>query len=84
MNKSTYPQQRSLRVTAFAAAAAFVAVGLLSAVAVSFQRGGAPYEQLAAAERACIHVTYVSEREACMNAWVASRRAATVASEQER
>lgn len=80
MTKSTYPQQRSLRVTIFAAGAAFVAVGLLSAVVVSFQRSGAPFEQLVAAERACSHYTYVSEREACMNNWVASHRTATVAS----
>ncbi|MFO1305869.1 MAG: hypothetical protein U1F54_19265 [Burkholderiales bacterium] len=80
MSKSTYPQQRSLRVTIFAAAGAFVAVGLLSTVAISFQRSGAPFEQLAAAERACSRHTYVSEREACMNEWLASRHAATVAS----
>lgn len=80
MTKSTYPQQRSVRVTIFAAAAAFVAVGLLSALVVSFQRSGAPFEQLVAAERACNHYAYVSEREACMNSWVAAQRAATVAS----
>ena len=80
MNKSTYPQQRSLTVTIAAAGAAFVAVGLLSAVAVSFQRDGAPFERVAAAERACKHYEYVSERESCMNAWLATTRTATIAS----
>ena len=80
MNKSTYLQTRSLSVTIFAAASAFVAVGLLSAVAVSFQRSGAPLEQVAAAERACNHYEYVSEREACMHARLANARNATVAS----
>ena len=80
MNKSTYPQTRSLTVPIVAAAAAFVAVGLLSAVAVSFQRSGAPFEQVAAAERACKHYRYVSERETCMNACLANARNATMAS----
>ena len=79
MNQSTYPQRRSVSAAIVAAVAAFVAVGLLSTVAVSFQRGGAPLEQLVAAERACQQYTYVSEREGCMTAWVAAR-AARVAS----
>src|SRR5215212_2613068 len=74
MNKSTYPQSRPLGVTIFAAVSAFVAVGLLSAVAVSFQSSGAPFEKVVAAESACKQYVYVSDRETCMNAWLASMR----------
>ena len=49
--KRTLPQLSSLSTAVVAALAAFIAIGLLSAVAWLFQREGAPMEQLAAAER---------------------------------
>ncbi|MBK9702559.1 MAG: hypothetical protein IPO75_03325 [Betaproteobacteria bacterium] len=78
--KRTVPQLSSLSTAVVAALAAFIAFGLLSAVAWLFQRDGAPMEQLAAAERACTQRAYVSEREACMNEWLAASRASSVAS----
>jgi hypothetical protein len=76
----TLPQLSSFSTAVVAALAAFIAIGLLSAVAWVFQREGAPMEQLAAAERACKQRAYVSERETCMNEWLAASRASSVAS----
>ncbi len=69
----TFARPSSLAITVAAALATFIAVGLLTGIAVSFQRDGAPMEQLAAAERACTQHIYVSEREACMREWLAAR-----------
>jgi hypothetical protein len=75
--KPTLTQPSSLTTTVFAALAAFIAVGLLSAIAFLFQREGAPMEQVAAAERGCAQHAYVSEREACMRERIARERAHT-------
>lgn len=77
--KPTLPHASSLTTAGIATLSAFVAIGLLSAVVVLFQRQGAPMEQLAAAERACIQHAYVSEREACMREWLAAARSLSVA-----
>jgi hypothetical protein len=77
--KPSLPHSSSLSTMIVAAIAAFVAVGLLSAVVLLFQRAGAPYEQLVAAERACAQYAYVSERQACVNQWIAAARASKVA-----
>ena len=74
MNASpTFARPSSLAIIVAAALATFIAVGLLTGIAVSFQRDGAPMEQLAAAERACTRHVYVSERGACMREWLAAR-----------
>jgi hypothetical protein len=78
--KPTFPRPSSLSTTVAAALATFIAIGLLTAVAFLFQRDGAPMEKLAAAERACTQLVYVSEREACMREWLAAARASNVAS----
>ena len=77
--KPALPQPSSLTTTVVAALAAFIAVGLLSAIAFLFQREGAPMEQVAAAERSCAQLAYVTEREACMREWLAAVRVRTVA-----
>jgi hypothetical protein len=51
---------------AVAALSALIGVGLLSAVAASFQRDGAPLHRVAIAERACSGYAYASERDACV------------------
>lgn len=61
----------SIMTVAAAALAAFIAVGMLSAVVSLFQSRGAPMERLTAAERACVSHAYQSEREACMKQWLA-------------
>jgi hypothetical protein len=70
-------QPRALRPTETLTAATMatvVALGLLWGVVSLFQSRGAPYEELAAAERACAQHIYVSDREACMAQWVSEQR----------
>jgi hypothetical protein len=62
----------STLTVAAAALATVIALGILWGVVSLFQSRGAPMERLAAAERACAHYTYVSERQACMNEWLAA------------
>ena len=80
--KPTFPQPSSLSTTVIAAAAAFIAVGILSSVAFLFQRDGAPMERLVAAEHACRQHAYVSEREVCMREWLVVAQSSRVASKQ--
>ena len=77
--KPTFPRSAALSITVTAALAAFIAISLLSGVAFLFGRDGAPMQQLAAAERACIQHVYVSEREACMRDWLIAAHAFSVA-----
>lgn len=78
--KPTFARPSSLSTTVAAALATFVALGLLTSVALLFQRDGTPLERFAAAERACTRYVYVSERQACMRQWLAIARASNVAS----
>ncbi len=68
---------------ALTVAAAFLAtvigLGILSGFATLFQSRGAPMERLGAAERACAQHIYLSERQACMNEWLAASEPANVA-----
>jgi hypothetical protein len=63
-----------------AALSALIAIVLLSAVAGLFLRYGAPYEQVAIAERACASHAFVSEREACARALLGRANVSRVAS----
>jgi hypothetical protein len=63
-----------------AALSALIAIGLLSAVTGVFQRDGAPFEQVVAAERACTNHEFASEREACVRLFLAASRVRNVAS----
>lgn len=65
----------SLTVIA-AALATVIALGILSTVVMLFQSRGAPMEQLAAAERACVRNAYQSERAACINERLVAERIA--------
>ena len=64
---------------ATAALATVIAIGILWGVVTLFQSRGAPMERLAAAERACAHNIYLSERQACMNEWLAASQSVIVA-----
>jgi len=75
----TFTTRGSISTFAAAALATVIAVGILSAVATMFQRDGKPLERLAAAERACTQYSYLSERQACMNEWLAASHPGTVA-----
>jgi hypothetical protein len=78
--KPAFPRPSPLSTTVAAALAASIAIGLLTAVTLLFQRDGAPLAQVAAAERACLKQVYVSERDICMRQWLAATRAQNVAS----
>ncbi len=77
--KPTFARPSSLSITIAAALATFIAIGLLTAVAFLFEHDGTPLQQVATAERACMHHVYVSEREACMGEWLAAARGQNVA-----
>ena len=81
MNAKTTLARRHVGATIVAAAlSAFVAIGLLTAVAEVFQHDGVPLEQVAIAERACADHAFVSQREACMRTFLAALRGRSVAS----
>jgi hypothetical protein len=71
--KPQLPGNSPISITVIAALAVVVAAGLLTAVTVMFQNAGTPYAQVVAAERACADRAYVSEREHCMQEWLAAR-----------
>jgi len=56
-----------------------IVLALLGGVTESFQRDGAPFEHLVAAEHACANCAYVSEREACVRAYLATARLTVLA-----
>ena len=75
-------QLRALRPThtlTAATAATVISLALLWGVVTLFQSRGAPLEELAAAERACASQVYVSDREDCMNQWIAKNQRTRVA-----
>jgi len=55
-----------------AALSILIAIGLLTAVTGSFQRDGAPFEQVVIAEHACASKVFVSERETCVRSQLAT------------
>ena len=76
----TFPRSSSFSIILAATLATCIAIGFLTAVAFLFQRDGAPFEQLVAAERACAQYVYVSDREVCMREWLVTAHASNVAS----
>jgi hypothetical protein len=79
--KPTLSPPSSFSIAVAAMLATLTALGLLTAVALLFQHDGAPMQQLVAAERACFQRVYVSEREACIQEWLAAARTSKVAGE---
>jgi hypothetical protein len=71
--------QKPIFIVGAAAFAAVIALSILWAVVALFQSRGAPMERLAAAERACTHHAYQSEREACMQRWLDDTQATRLA-----
>jgi len=72
---------RPLVVTTVAAAvlSTVIAIGLLTAVTGLFQRDGAPFGQVVAAEHACANHAFISEREACVRSYLAASRVQSIA-----
>lgn len=80
MNRTrTFAAQSPIAAVAAAVLASVISLGMLSAVAYMFQRDGKPLQRLAAAERVCAHYVYHSERQACMNDWLAASQPGHVA-----
>lgn len=75
----TVTAKEAISTFATAALASFIAMGILSGVAFLFLREGKPFQRLAAAERACAHYSYLSERKVCMDAWLAAAQSGAVA-----
>ena len=71
----------STLTVATAALATVIALGILWGVTALFQSRGVPMERLVAAEHACARHIYLSERQACMNEWLAASQPRTVALE---
>jgi hypothetical protein len=69
----------STLTVATAALAAVIALGILWGIVTLFQSRGAPMQRLVAAEHACAQYIYLSERQACMNEWLAASQPANVA-----
>jgi hypothetical protein len=78
-DKPTLERPRADIIAVAATLSTMIAIGILSAVVLLFQKDGAPMERLAVAERACAGHAYVSEREACMREWLAATQAGVVA-----
>jgi hypothetical protein len=70
--KPELPRRHVAVTVASAALAALIGIGVLGGVTGLFQRDGLPFEQLVAAEQACADRAYLSERDACVRAWVAA------------
>jgi hypothetical protein len=80
MNAKTNLAHPHPLITAIAATlSTVIAIGILAAVVGLLQSRGTPMAQLAAAERACAGLAYVSEREACTREWLAASRSNRVA-----
>ena len=76
--KLNVDQSRPRQIVA-AALAVVVALGLLWSVTKLFQSRGEPFAQVAAAERACSHYAYHSERQTCVKRWIAWNNTTSVA-----
>lgn len=76
---TVYAARNPVSTFAAAALATLIAVSLLASVAHLFQRDGKPLARLAAAERACAHYPYQSERQVCMNQRLAAAQSSTAA-----
>ena len=69
----------SLQTVCAAGAAGAIALCILWLVVVGFQSRGKPMQRVVAAERACAQHVYKSDRDACMQQWLAEHRVTSVA-----
>ena len=65
--KLNFASGSSIQTVVAAATATVIAFAILWTVVFLFQRDGEPLQRVAAAERACAHHHYLSDRRACMN-----------------
>ena len=69
----------STLTVATAALASVIALAILWGIVTLFQSRGVPMERLVAAEHACAQHVYLSERQVCMNEWLAASQPRIVA-----
>ena len=77
----TLPRRHPLKSAIAAVLSVVISLALLASVTELFQRDGAPFEQVVAAEHACANYSYVSEREACVRVHLATARLTLLAHE---
>jgi hypothetical protein len=75
MRTFAFARPSSLSRLVVAAVATFIALAVTGAVVQGLRQHGEPLQHLAAAERACTGERFVSEREACVRAWLMAHRA---------
>jgi hypothetical protein len=78
--KNTFARPHVVTTILTAAAASAIAIGLLTAVTGLFEHDGTPFERVVAAEKACSGHAFVSEREACVQSFLATSRVRNIAS----
>jgi hypothetical protein len=78
--KPTLARPHVVTTIVAAALSTLIAIGLLSAISGLFQRDGSPFEQVVIAEHACANYAFVSERETCVQLYLAASRVQNVAS----
>ena len=78
--KPALPRRSAAAIAVSMMLAATIGTGILAAIAGLFQDDGAPFERVVIAERACSDRAFVSERERCVDAYLAAARHRTVAS----
>ena len=71
---------RVVRTIIAAGLAVLITTSLFAAITSMFQREGAPFEQVVAAERACANYAFISERETCVRLDLAASRVHNIAS----
>ena len=76
---SNPPAVRPAQRIAATAIATAITLSIFGGIATLFQSRGTPLGYVVAAERACAHETYQSDRQACMNNWMTARQQRTVA-----
>ena len=65
-----YPTPLSIESVIAAAIAAIIFIGLLWGLVELSQSRGESAQRLTGAERACAHLSYPKEREACIKQWL--------------
>jgi len=73
------PRRRPVTSAVAAVLSAVITLALLGGITELFQRDGAPFEQVVAAEHACANYAYVSQREACVRVHLATARLTVLA-----
>jgi hypothetical protein len=69
-----------MTIIAAGALSVLITMGIIAGVVGLFLQDGTPFERLADAERVCASYAFVSERDACMQAYLSASHVRSVAS----